>query len=191
MIDEDLRKDNFNFWMFMQIFFHSHSRTTELLKVKYKDVNLEKQEIEYTVKKGKVYRKVTQPMKDCVLSYWKIAINRCNGEDKYLFGEGLMPADTPIRREQISRRWRRWVKNKKDENGNPKYGENVPDWYSLKHLNTTETVALIGKNMTAEANAHSVEILEKHYDVRAEERTATVIRKLTNTFSPQKQESGH
>lgn len=191
MIDDDLRKDNFGFWMFMQIFFHSGSRTTELLKVQEADVDLVKQEVEYLVKKGKVFRRVKRPIKDSVLIYWRIALSKCaKGKNQYVFSEGLVPGDLPIRREQISRRWRRWVKNKKDANGNPKYGENVPDWYSLKHLNSTETAALIGKEAAAQHNAHSLKIFEQVYDVKAEERNAVLVRKLPNSFVPIKLESG-
>lgn len=54
LIDKHLnKKKTYTFWRFLQIFFHSGARETELLKIQAKDVNLDKQRFKILIKKGK------------------------------------------------------------------------------------------------------------------------------------------
>lgn len=172
IIDEALRKDNIDFWLFMQIFFHSGARTTELLSVKDSDVDLDNRLVTYTVKKGGKARVVKRDIKDVALLYWWVAIRRCK-PGQYVFSKNLKPGDVPIAAAQITRRWNRWIKKR--------YGVQK-DWYPLKHLNTTEMVTIVGTELTAKHNAHSEEILNKHYDLGKEQRDREKIRTAGNTF---------
>jgi integrase len=181
-INEGLKQDNYRFWVMLQIFFHSGARRKELLLVRGKDVNLERQEVVYTIRKGKL-REEIRPIKNVALQFWQFMMEGC-APDQYVFSEGLEPGEQPIRPEQLTRRWRRWVKDRKDEKGNPKYGENIPDWYSLKHLNTTETSDIVGTELAAKHNQHSEKVLKRHYDVKGKQRELNMLKSVNNTFAP-------
>lgn len=130
LINKTLFKDHYKFWRAIQIFYHSGSRETELMRVQVKHVDLKKQECKYLVKKGVSVREVTRPIKDQVLNLWEELIQNANPED-FIFSKNLVPGSLPIRPDQFGRRWNLHVKNKlKIKAG----------LYSLKHLNTTETM---------------------------------------------------
>lgn len=175
-IDNDLRERNYRFWRLMHIFFHSGSRNTEILKVKKEDVDMNRQLVKYTVRKGRVVREVERPIKDSVLHLWEqVALEAKPGQ--YLFSEGLKPGNRSIRTEQLTRRWRCWVKKKYNIDA---------DWYSLKHLNTDEMSALYGTELPAHLNQHSEAMTIKHYAVNQKARNNELIKKAPNTFMPLK-----
>lgn len=180
-IDAYLRKENYVFWRFMQIFFHSGSRETEILNVQGKDVDLERQEVIYLVKKGPTQREVKRVIKNISLPLWREAMEGCGRED-YVFSRGLRPGKSSIRPEQITRRWRKWVKQAKGPDGKPLFGE-VADFYSLKHLNTTEVAGEVGEILAAKHNSHTVEVLKRHYDVYGKDRETELLKSLRNKFA--------
>lgn len=172
-IDAFLKKDYYTFWRFMHIFFHSGARETELLNLQGKDVDLANQRYKTVVKKGKEYREVWKTIKDIVLELWKEAMADCKPAD-YVFSEGLVPGTRKIRPEQITRRWRTHVKGKLGIEA---------DFYSLKHLNTTEMLELLSDEDVAKMNAHtSTTMVKTVYDVRREERQHERLRKVKNVF---------
>lgn len=180
-VDRLLRARNYRLWRFMHIFFHSGSRIIEITRVKGSDVDLDRQEVNYFVKKGKQYRWVVRPIKDIALPLWKQAMVNC-GPDDYVFSEGLQPGPKQIRAEQITRRWRLWVKTAKDDNGKPLGIE--ADFYSLKHLNTTSLVEQVGISLAAKQNQHTPAVLTKYYDVKGKDRELELLKKVSNTFVP-------
>lgn len=180
-IDAYLRKVNYIFWRFMQIFFHSGSREKEILNVQGKDVDLERQEVIYLVKKGPTQREVKRVIKNIALPLWREAMEGCGPED-YVFSRGLRPGKSSIRPEQITRRWRKWVKQAKGPDGKPLFGE-VADFYSLKHLNTTEVAGEVGEILAAKHNSHTVEVLKRHYDVYGKDRETELLKSLRNKFA--------
>jgi len=181
-IDTDLRKENYRFWRLMHIFFHSGARNTELSLVKYEDVDLEKQSCRYLVKKGRGgYRIIERPIKSIVLHLWKEIMGEAK-PGQYLFSKGLKPGNCSINPYQYTRRWKTWVKRKKDADGSLKYG-NVGNWYWLKHLNSDEITKLYGTAIAARLNQHSEEILKKHYAVGMKDREAEIIKQADNAFA--------
>lgn len=182
-VDSLLRARNYPLWRFMHIFFHSGSRIIEILRVKGSDVDLQRQEVTYFVKKGKQYKYVKRPIKDIALPLWEQAMINC-APDQYLFSEALKPGPNMIRAEQITRRWRLWVKTAKDDNGQP-LGISA-DFYSLKHLNTTTLVEQVGVSLAARLNQHTPAVLTKHYDVNSEQRELEILKKVGNSFVPVK-----
>jgi len=80
----------------------------------------------------------------------------------------------PIQPYQIEKRWYRLKK---------KLGIEA-DFYSLKHLHTTEVVELLNEEEAAKHNNHtSTAMVESIYDVRRNERKQGSIKRLTNKFA--------
>ena len=111
LINTKLRELNFPFWRFIHIFCNSGARTTEIMKVKLSEIDLNRQMVRYTIKKGKKIRIVERPIKDEVFYLWEqLAVEAKKiGDNCYLFSEGLRPGENLIRTDQIKRRWRTWV----------------------------------------------------------------------------------
>jgi hypothetical protein len=86
-----------------------------------------------------------------------------------------VPGPKAIRTEQITRRWYTHVK--KDLNI-------TADFYSLKHLNTDETAAMLSLEDAAAHNSHtSTVITMKHYAVGEKERQHERLKKVGNKFA--------
>ena len=157
------------FLLLIQVFFHSGARLTEVLRLKVKDVDLKNQSINYLILKGKQQQYKDRPIKDIAVDYWRQCI--AGGQpDDYVFSTRLKPGPKEITTNPIKLRWRRLQKDLKITAG----------FYSLKHLNTTETVSLIGHEAAAIQNAESREMIKKHYDVDSIKREHDAIKKVNN-----------
>src|SRR5690606_26071943 len=109
---------------------HSGGRTTELLQVKRKDVDLIKQEYQVTVKKGEQNIEVIRPIKTVALPFWIELLDNCKNDD-YIFSNNLTPGAVSINPKQISKRWRLHVKIPR--------GITVM-FYTLKHMSVPEAM---------------------------------------------------
>ncbi|MVT11394.1 site-specific integrase [Chitinophaga tropicalis] len=191
LVNTHLRENYYSFWRFMQIFFHSGARESELLSVERRHVDLEKQIFKVLIKKGEFYREDDRPINVNALPLWQEVVKEADelsagGPDErlYLFCEDLMPMwrNRPIRQEQISRRWKFHVK---DKLGIEK------DFYPLKHLNTTESVnselqkALQdAQQKAAEQNGHTTTTMVRSiYDVNNAERELAIKKVAKNKFA--------
>lgn len=165
-----------NFWQFLHIFFHSGSRIIELCRVKVKDVDIPNQRCKYLVKKGKESVEVWRPIKNSVVQLWSEQIKNAKTND-YIFSVGLKPGADLISSSQIGRRWKRLVKNNKTLGV-------TADFYSLKHLNTDETAALLDINDAAAQNSHkSTVVTMKHYALGEKDRQNERLKKVANKFA--------
>lgn len=168
------------FLKFVHLFFHSGGRKTELMQQTTKTVNLETQKYKAVIKKGKQYVEVERTIKDVALPYWEYFLKGAEKGD-YLFGVGFKPGKKPMVPTTIGRWWERLIKN-------PKTGLGIDvDFYSLKHLHTSEVVDLMGEDegtkAAAEHNAHTSEaMVVSIYDVRREDRKHSKLKKLGNAF---------
>ncbi|MCT4324233.1 site-specific integrase [Elizabethkingia anophelis] len=130
-----LQDNHYEFFRFCKIFFLSGARESELMRVQKKDVDINNQEYKVTILKGGPPRIVTKVIIPEAIASWEEVLELCTSEDEFLFSKGLVPGDIPINPTQLSRRWKRHVKNSieiKDQ-----YGEVITvteDLYSLKHL---------------------------------------------------------
>jgi len=98
----------------------------------------------------------------------------CGAED-YVFSRDLKPGPAVIRPDQINKRWYRHVKDKLKIQA---------DFYSLKHLNTTEIVSALDEAAAARLNEHtSTAMVIKIYDVNREKRQHEQIRKINNPLA--------
>lgn len=173
-IDQHLRsKGLMTFRLYMRIFFHSGCRSSELLSVKAKDVNLKEGYFICTIQKGKQVREVKKTIKDISLRYWKLALKNTLYDD-YIFSEGLKPGKTPINPHQITRRWDNHVKKELGI---------TQGFYSLKHSHTTEVVDISDSQTAATINGHtSTQMVARVYDLKSYNREHERIKALTNTF---------
>jgi len=173
VIDSFTKKFDGNLWRFIHIFFHSGSRTTEILRVQGEHVNLVKQKIKFLVLKGQEYEWVERTIKDIALPLWKEALGGCGTKD-YVFSKGLKPGPSMIRAEQISRRWRTHIKKK--------LGIEC-DFYSLKHLNTDQTATILDLKTAAAHNSHKSTKITMSYAVNERERMHEKLKKVENAFA--------
>lgn len=182
-ISTHLHDNYYAFWRYMQIFFHSGARTTELFRIKGKDVKLKLQEYKVTIKKGRETVEVMKPIKDIAMIYWAEIMANCKNED-YLFSEGLKPGAIPINPKQISKRWRVHVKS-------PKTGLGIDvDFYGLKHLNTSEVVDNVSEAIiqaqkeAAKLNSHTTpQMVMTVYDTKNKIRKDEHIKSVRNEFA--------
>lgn len=174
LLNDYLEKNYYRFWLFMQIFFHSGSRISELMIVKKNQVDLIEQIFRVVIKKGTKYVEIEKPIKNIALKYWKVALENADSND-YLFSKGLLPGPTPIQSYQITKRWYRLVKLKLGIK---------EDFYSLKHLNLDETAARLDLSNAALMASHtSPHITLKNYAVNEIKRQYDRLRKVDNEFS--------
>jgi len=162
------------FHRFLHIFFHSGVRISELLRVNETDVDLINQRYKVIIQKGRIAREAWRTIKDIALPYWKEIMNECK-KDQYPFSVGLKPGNVQIQPYQIGKRWYRLVKKKLGIQA---------DFYSLKHLHTTEVVDLLNEVEAAKHNEHtSTAMVIGIYDVKRSEREHNKVKKLDNKFA--------
>jgi len=173
-VNEFLKINYPSFHRFLHIFFHSGARISELLRIKLIDVDLPNQRYKVVIRKGRNYKEVWKTIKDIALPYWHTLYNECNSQD-YLFSKGLCPGQIPIQPYQITKRWYRLVKKKLNI---------VADFYSLKHLHTTEVVEMLDEQAAAKHNEHtSTAMVVGIYDVQRVKREHNKIKGLNNGFA--------
>lgn len=179
MIAKVLPERHPDFWRYVQIFFHAGARGTELRALKPGDVDLKNQTYTALVKKGAQWRQVTKVIKDIALPLWEEALELA-GSDDYIFGSLFRPSKTKMGDDLASRYWKRLVKEE--------LGIDV-DFYTLKHLHTTEVIdALEGaENAVIEAaayNSHTTgAMVVQIYDVKQAERKHNKVKGLRNGFA--------
>jgi integrase len=170
----------YSLWRFTHLFFHSGARETEMMALQRKHVNLDDQIFTRLIKKGQAYEETDGTIKDIVLELWREILMqpRKDGQmepDDYLFSEDLRPGTDPIRVEQISRRWKTWIKKPLGISA---------DFYSLKHLNTGDTVTIAGDKAAADHNAHkSTAMVIGIYDPHRAQRNHEQLKKVNNPFA--------
>jgi site-specific recombinase XerC len=195
-IDKHLRERNYNFWRYMQIFFHSGGRTTELLSLTEQHVDVAQQRYKTLIRKRKSSAWVWRPIKDIALPLWmeiqrEIQVKHEKfptiNKELYFFGEGLIPNWDSIRPDQITKRWRYWVQSDESPGLGIKKG-----FYKIKHLNATEVMDALTNEISiedaekevAEMNAHtSTEMLQQVYDTKNKIRKLDRIKRVRNTFA--------
>lgn len=173
-IDEHLLSVFPAFRNFIHLFFHSGGRKPELLQIKPSMIDLEAQKYRCLVKKGKSYREVERTIKTIALPYWKYFLDGCP-TDYFLFGEKFKPALKPMGGEMPTRYWKRYVKEELSID---------IDFYSLKHLNTSEVVDALDEKAAAELNAHtSTAMVVNIYDVKQKDRQHNRLKDVGNSFA--------
>lgn len=130
-----LQTKNYSFFRYGKIFFYSGGRSSEFMQLQRKHVDLENQEYQILIKKRNRKTWVKKIIIPAAIPYWKEIIELCEDPEDYIFSKGLVPGEIPISSKQISRRWKRHVKDSnaiRDDEGN--IIKVTEDFYSLKHL---------------------------------------------------------
>jgi integrase len=167
-----------SFWNFVNIFFHSGSRETELLRLKVSDIDLAGHRFKVLVKKGKQGREQWRPIKDIILPDWQKLVTGAPLSD-YLFSVGLKPGPVKIRPDQLNRRWNKHVKIKLGI---------TADLYSLKHSNLDEMAEALQAEKEAVKEAsefagHTTPVITiKHYLKGGSERKGKAAQGVRNEF---------
>lgn len=166
----------------MHIFFHSGAREAELMRVQGKHVDLSRQRFRVLIKKRKKWAWVSKTITDTALPLWIEAVAGCGPED-FVFSKGLVPGAKPIRPDQLTKRWKRLVKDKLGI---------TADFYSLKHSYTTDIMDELtdyeqarnaAEKEAAGHNSHtSGKMVRMHYDARAGEREHEARKKMGKGF---------
>ncbi|OCB77940.1 site-specific integrase [Flavobacterium crassostreae] len=166
-----LKTDYYTFYRYGQIFFHSGARSAELFRVQKKDVYLEKREYRITIKKGNSYREVIKVILPNALKFWTEIVQECKTEEDYLFTRNLQPSVTPTQPYQITKRWKRLVKDKYNI---------TADFYALKHLfldeldKATSESSMLSKGMAS----HETDVTEKVYLVGRNSRKNEALKNI-------------
>lgn len=130
-----LKNKFYTFWRYGKIFFYSGARTTELFSVRKSDVDLENQEYKLLIKKGRQKTWVKKVIIPDAVPFWREILSECKNENDYLFGKGLVPGVKSIDPKQISKRWKRNVKDSEDiKDSKGKVIKITADFYTHKHL---------------------------------------------------------
>lgn len=158
----------------LKLFYNSGSRKTEFFKLQGKHVNLQMQSVQYLVRKGRKWTWVERPIVDAVKHLWQQQMETCGPED-YLFSKGLVPGARPISPAQLSRRWKRHMKEKLGI---------TADVYSLKHLNATRNVdeavkkiAEAQQQATKQTGHKSAKMIAQVYDIKSGSRVNEEVKK--------------
>lgn len=168
-IKEYLQVNHYGFYRYMQIFFHSGCRSTELFNLKRKDIDLKNQRFKVLVKKGRAYEEQWRAINNNALKYWNELYNAA-GLKEYIFSYNFCPGTVKIASRQVSDKWRKYVKNRLGINA---------DFYSLKHLHTTKVINLYDRNLAAGINGHkSTKMNDEHYDVLHQKRVMDEAKKI-------------
>lgn len=118
-------------------------------------------------------------IKDIAVPLWEEALAAASPDD-YIFGSLFRPSKTKMGDDLTSRYWKRLVKEE--------LGIDV-DFYTLKHLHTTEVMDALdnGANALAEVASHnshtSGAMVVQIYDVKQEQRKHNRVRGLRNGFA--------
>lgn len=195
-IDTYLKGKYYQFWRFLHIFYHSGCRESEMVRIERSHVDLSKGRFKVLIKKGESNRWAWKAINNQVTNIWEEVIREADslpaggeGERLYLFSEDLKPMwrHREIRSDQITKRWYRLVKKKEEELG----FKVTADFYSLKHLSTTESIdvemekaLLEAQRKVAQRNGHTTTAMVRNiYDVKNEQRELDIKRKAKNKFA--------
>ena len=173
-IDAHLKSVDPDYRRFIHIFFHSGSRKTEMVRLKVKDVYLDKQTFKLFIKKGSQQREELRAIKNIALTFWKEQLDGASPDD-YVFSSNFKPGKGKTTPKHMSNRWKEYVKEG--------LGIDI-DFYSLKHLNLDETSSLLDAEAASKMAGHTSTVITlKHYLVNEEERKMEKLRKVNNDFA--------
>jgi integrase len=182
VLDKYLKENYYTFWRYLQIFFHSCARCTELFRIQKFHVDLEQQQYKAILLKGKNYDEVYKIITDEALPLWIELMNEANTND-YLFGKGLKPSPVAIQSYQITKRWQRLIKHSKNEEIKSLGIKATIN--SLKHLKSTAVSKALGIKEAAKLNSHkSEQMMAEVYDINYKQRENDELKSIKTPFVP-------
>lgn len=175
-VDRELKQTYYGLWRYMHIFYHSGCRTAELFKLQVKDVDLQNQTFKIVRMKGQAHYERLCPIKTVALPLWAELVQGA-GPDQYLFSEYLKPGDKPIRPDQVTKSWKRHVKDRLGI---------TADFYSIKHSHADDIARLHGLQAAQGVLGHSSERMTLIYATGQKAREMEAMKGMGNTFTPDK-----
>lgn len=173
-INEYLFTRDHDYWRFINIFFHSGCRRTELCRLKVGGVDLSSQEFTILVIKGKQPVEHLKAIKNIAMKFWEDQLEGAKGED-YAFSSTFKPGRYKLQPKNITKKWKLYVKDELKID---------IDFYALKHLNLDETSSQLNAEAAAKMAGHtSTVITMKHYLINEEQRELEKLKKLNNKFA--------
>jgi len=101
-----------------------------------------------------------KPITNEVVHYWQEIINSALPQ-QYVFSESLSPGDNPIRRDQVTRRFRTHCKT----------GLGIKaDMYTLKHAHLDEVAKVIGMRTAQDLAGHTSDTTTRIYTQQEKQR---------------------
>lgn len=159
------------FWRFVNIFYHSGARISELMRVQAKHVDLQNQTFTVLVKKGRQGTWQQRIIKDKAVQYWDELLKYAV-PDGFIFSHGWQPGTEQMSEKRPLKVW--------DETVIKELGIKVT-LYSLKHLHSTEVSELLSQQHAALANGHtSVKMVQQVYDVNSKRNAMLQVKGLGN-----------
>lgn len=157
---------------YMQIFHMSGCRSTELLRIKKQDVNLEKQEIVVLVKKRTSYVKEIRAIISDAKPFWKRQVEKCTNDNDYIFGAGFHPELrlSPISDDLPGKYWKRYV--------NEKFNTDT-EFYSLKHFFLDKVAEMHGMQSAQKIAGHLNGKTTEIYTIFKEKRELEELKKIS------------
>lgn len=173
-IRKHLKHKHFDFWVFINIYFHAGCRLIEICRLKVSDVDLTNQTFVVLVKKGRNYTEKIYPIKNIALKYWIHLLDGRFESSDYIFQSNYLPGPKKMDRSTPTNKWKRVVKDEL----------NIKvDLSSLRHLNLDEITMKRSLSAAAVAGGHTSTIMvQKHYAVRERERQVEYLKSMDNEF---------
>ncbi|MBK9318900.1 MAG: hypothetical protein IPM91_08835 [Bacteroidetes bacterium] len=83
-VDIHLKKNYPSFHRFLHIFFHSGARISEIIRLKYSEVDMINQRFKLVIRKGRQYKEEWKVIKDIALPFWCELMNEAHKDDYLL-----------------------------------------------------------------------------------------------------------
>jgi hypothetical protein len=132
---------------------------------------MEKQEYKITIRKGNSYREVKKVILKNVIDLWAEILNECSSDEDYLFTRNLQPSTTATQPYQITKRWKRLVKDKYSV---------TSDFYALKHLflDEIDRLSYANSNISKDMASHETNVTETVYLVGRNDRKNEALKNM-------------
>ena len=169
-----LKAKNYNFWRYAEIFMFSGARSSELIGLQRKDVDLKNQEFTVLIKKGKDYKRVKKVILKQVIELWEEVCKNAKDND-FLFSKKLEPGEVKIKPYQITLRWKRHVKQSNEIKLSDDTALTVSaDFYALKHAMLDSLPTELAMKLASHTNIRTTSI----YQINQEKRDREELKKL-------------
>lgn len=177
------------FYNYTNLFFYSGARSSELFRLKAKDVDLNNQEYKVTIQKGTRYIETTKIILPNAIRYWEKALSGAK-PNEYLFSANLVPGEETVNPNRITRRWKMHVKDKlllkngkiyeksKITDSISNYEPVTADFYALKHLFLDFMAENKSIKHAKEMGSHTTDITEKVYLVGKKKRDNEALKRI-------------
>jgi len=162
-----LRFTNYKLWRFCTLFYYSGSRLEEFIKIEIEHINIASQKFRIYEMKGKRYHWVWKPININAYNLWIEIMQENNGV--FVFGNDLSPSDKPTERDYVTRKWKRWAKDRLGIDA---------DLYALKHTYLNDVTSKYGiaeaKNLAGHTNEATTRIYAVDYEDLLLEKQKTI-----------------